>query len=220
MPMNSQAPLARVVLASASPRRLELLRSLGLMVEVAPSGYEERTSLQLTPEQLARRHAHGKLSAALRRARPPIAVPWVAADTVVDLEGEALGKPRDGAEAIAMLRRLSGREHHVHTAFALAVPGRVDPLEECETTRVRFYRLDDAEIAAYAASGEPLDKAGAYGIQGRAAALVESIDGDFYTVMGFPLGRFIRALRRLGFALPAANTERVGPAGNANTSEL
>jgi septum formation protein len=117
------------------------------------------------------------------------------------------------------LRRLSGREHRVHTAFALAIPGRPEWIEERATTRVRFYRLEDEEIAAYAASGEPLDKAGAYGIQGRAAALVESIAGDFYTVMGFPLGRFIRTLRRLGFALPAANSERVEPAGDASTLE-
>lgn len=217
--MNSQAPLARIVLASASPRRFELLRSLGLRVELVPSGYEERASARLTPEQLAGRHARGKLDAALERVRGPIDAPWVAADTVVDLDGESLGKPRDAAEAMAMLRRLSGREHRVHTAFALAIPGRSERIEERETTRVRFYRLDDREIAAYAASGEPLDKAGAYGIQGRAAALVESIDGDFYTVMGFPLGRFIRALRRLGFVLPAANTERVGPPGDASILE-
>jgi septum formation protein len=217
--MNAQPPLTRIVLASASPRRLELLRSLGLMVEVAPSGYEELASASLTPGQLAGHHASSKLGAALARAPGSIDAPWVAADTVVDLDGEALGKPRDTAEAIAMLRRLSGREHRVHTAFALAIPGRSEWIEERATTRVRFYRLGDAEIAAYAASGEPLDKAGAYGIQGRAAALVESIAGDFYTVMGFPLGRFIRALRRLGFVLPAANSERVGPPGDASTLE-
>lgn len=218
--MNSQAPLARIVLASASPRRLELLRSLGLTVEVVRSGYDERESPDLTPEQLACRHAHGKLEAALERAGRPIDAPWVAADTVVDLDGRALGKPRDTAEAIAMLRGLSGREHRVHTAFALAIAGRPEWIEERETTRVRFYRLDADEIAAYAATGEPLDKAGAYGIQGRAAALVESIDGDFYTVMGFPLGRFIRALRRSGFVLPTANSECVGPPGDASTLEL
>lgn len=217
--MNSQAPLARIVLASASPRRLELLRSLGLTVEVTPSGYDERESAELTPEQLARRHAHGKLEAALERAIRPLEAPWVAADTVVDLDGQSLGKPRDSAEAVTMLRRLSGREHRVHTAFALAIPGQAAWIEERETTRVRFYRLDVEEIAAYAATGEPLDKAGAYGIQGRAASLVESIDGDFYTVMGFPLGRFIRALRRSGFALPTANSERVGPPGDASTLE-
>jgi septum formation protein len=218
--MDAQPPLTRIILASASPRRLELLRSLGLTVEVAPSGYEERPSASLTPEQLACHHARSKLQAALARAPGPIDAPWVAADTVVDLDGEALGKPRDTAEAVVMLHRLSGREHRVHTAFALAIPGRSDWIEERATTRVRFHRLGDEEIAAYAASGEPLDKAGAYGIQARAAALVESIAGDFYTVMGFPLGRFIRTLRRLGIELPAANSEHVGPPGDASTLEL
>jgi septum formation protein len=103
-----------------------------------------------------------------------------------------------------MLRALSGRTHAVHTACAIAFPGRRDLIEEASTTAVRFYRLGDDEIDAYVASGEPMDKAGAYGIQGRAASLVESIDGDFYTVMGFPLARFVRSLRRLGFALPTA----------------
>lgn len=103
-----------------------------------------------------------------------------------------------------MLQLLSGREHLVHTAFVLAVRGR-EQIAERQSTRVRFYPLDADEIAEYVATGEPLDKAGAYGIQGRAAALIEAIDGDFYTVMGLPLARVIRALRRLGFVLPETN---------------
>ncbi|HEY6326992.1 MAG TPA: Maf family protein, partial [Candidatus Cybelea sp.] len=160
----------------------------------------------ISPAQLAGHHAREKLAGvmALRR-ESAIDAPVLAADTVVDLDGSALGKPRDAGEAVAMLRRLSGREHLVHTAFALAVPGVSDWIEERATTRVRFYRLEPAEIAEYVATGEPLDKAGAYGIQGRAAALVEAIDGDFYTVMGLPLARFVRALRRLGFVLPETN---------------
>ncbi len=200
--MNGYPPLARIVLASASPRRLELLRSLGLEVEVVASGYEEPPLAHLDPAGLARAHAAEKLRAVLARgARDPV----VAADTVVDLDGTPLGKPADAADAARMLALLSGRSHRVHTAYALALPGRDAWVEECETTHVRFFPLTRAEIAEYVATGEPLDKAGAYGIQGRAAALVESISGDFYTVMGFPLGRFIRALRRLGFSLPAAN---------------
>lgn len=202
--MSDECPLTRVVLASASPRRLEMLRSLGLEVEVVPSGYDEPALPQRRPVEVARVHAREKLASALRLLEPPTGV-VVAADTVVDLDGAALGKPRDAADAARMLRRLSGREHQVHTAFALALPGREAWIEECATTRVRFYPLGDAEISEYVASGEPLDKAGAYGIQGRAAALVESITGDFYTVMGFPLARFVRVLRRLGFTLPAAN---------------
>jgi|HubBroStandDraft_1064217.scaffolds.fasta_scaffold80720_1 septum formation protein len=196
--------LESIVLASASPRRLELLRSLGLDVRVEPSGYDEPDDPSIAPANLAIRHAAAKARDVQARFPDDLVV---AADTVVDIDGTALGKPRDRADAARMLRALSGRMHAVHTAYAIAFPGRRDLIQECSTTRVRFYPLADDEIEQYVATGEPMDKAGAYGIQGRAAALVESIDGDFYTVMGFPLARFVRALRRLGFALPAAKNK-------------
>lgn len=199
----SRAPLSRIVLASASPRRLELLRSLGLDVEVVASGYDEPAVAGVSPADLATLHALEKLQAVMRR-HAAAGVPVLAADTVVDVDGKALGKPAGAQEATGMLELLSGREHFVHTAFALALPG-APPILERGTTRVRFYRLEPAEIAEYVATGEPFDKAGAYGIQGRAAALIEAIDGDFYTVMGLPLAGVIRALRRLGFALPKPN---------------
>lgn len=192
---------ARIVLASASPRRLELLGSLGLEVDVLPSGYDEPEIPGLLPVELASNHAAAKLQSAITLLNERYDVPVLAADTVVDCDGAALGKPRDAAEAARMLELLSGREHQVHTAFALGIPGHV-PHVECATTRVWFYRLQPDEIAEYVATGEPMDKAGAYGIQGRAAALVERIDGDFYTVMGLPLSRVVRAMRRLGFTLP------------------
>lgn len=195
------SPNARIVLASASPRRLELLRSLGLEVDVLPSGYHEPEMPGLLPQELASNHAAAKLESAIALLGERYDVPVLAADTVVDRDGTALGKPRDAAEAARMLELLSGREHLVHTAFALGVPGRTRHVESA-TTRVWFYRLQPGEIAEYVATGEPMDKAGAYGIQGRAAALVERIDGDFYTVMGLPLSRVVRAMRRLGFALP------------------
>ena len=194
-----QPLLDTVSLASASPRRRELLASLGLRVLVVPSRYVEEPIPDVAPRGLALIHAKNKAAGAA--AGPHVVV---AADTVVDVDGTALGKPVDGADAARMLAALAGRTHCVHTAFALALPGRDAPVEERVTTGVRFFALSPEEIAEYVATGEPMDKAGAYGIQGRAAALVESIDGDFYTVMGFPLGRFIRTVRRLGFALPAA----------------
>jgi septum formation protein len=203
--MSGSTRLTRIVLASGSPRRLEILRSLGLTVEVVPSGYEEPALPNLTPADLASYHAAEKLAAVLPTREPSSGAPTLAADTVVDLDGAALGKPDDGQEAARMLQMLSGRDHFVHTAFALAVPGRSEWIVERQSTRVRFYRLGANEIAEYVATGEPLDKAGAYGIQGRAAALIEAIDGDFYTVMGLPLARVIRALRRSGFALPETN---------------
>lgn len=193
--------LESIVLASASPRRLELLLSLGLTVHVEPSRYDEPDDPSATPAALAVRHAAAKARDVQARFPDDLVV---AADTVVDVDGTALGKPRNRADASRMLRTLSGRKHAVHTAYAIAFPGRRDLIEECSTTKVRFYPLGDDEIEDYVATGESMDKAGAYGIQGRAAALVESIDGDFYTVMGFPLARFVRSLRRLGFALPVA----------------
>jgi septum formation protein len=194
--------LRSIVLASASPRRLELLRSLGLQVEILPSGYAEPALPEHRPRAAAQHHARAKLEAVLKcRASRAI----VAADTVVEIDGVALGKPVDEADACRMLALLSGRTHYVHTAYALALPGIRPPIERSCTTEVRFHDLSPEEISEYVASGEPMDKAGAYGIQNRAAALVASIEGDYFTVMGFPLGDFIRTLRRSGFSLPRRN---------------
>ena len=186
-----------IVLASASPRRLELLRSLNLDVRVVPSSYEEPDRPELTPRELAIVHARHKCND-VRDGSDLV----VAADTVVDVNGAPYNKPRDTEDAKRMLRDLSGRTHIVHTAFAIAVPQREDLIEHCESTFVTFFPLEDPQIADYVASGEPMDKAGAYGIQGYGATLVERIEGDFYTVMGFPLARFVRELLRLGFSLP------------------
>lgn len=194
--------LTEIVLASASPRRLELLRSLDLDVIVVPSTYDEPDHPHLTPRELAIVHARHKCEdvRAKRNLRDGGAI--VAADTVVDVDGIAYNKPRDAQDARGMLNDLSGRTHVVHTAFALALTGRDELIEHCESTFVTFYPLDEREIDAYVQSGEPMDKAGAYGIQGYGATLVERVEGDFYTVMGFPLARFVRKLRELGFRLP------------------
>lgn len=195
--------LRTIILASASPRRLDLLRSLGLEVVVNVSDYAEAPDASASPLELAERHARAKsLTVAMRF--PATTSPIVGADTIVDLDGNALGKPVDRADAARMLRLLSGRTHIVHTAVALVLPGVAAPIDFSSSTRVRFFPLKDDEIAEYVATGEPLDKAGGYGIQGRAAALVEAVEGDFYTVIGFPLARFIRALRELGFSMPTA----------------
>ncbi|HKU66589.1 MAG TPA: Maf family protein [Candidatus Baltobacteraceae bacterium] len=206
----SNAPL--IILASASPRRLELLRSLSFEIDVVPSHYDEPEHPHLAPRDLAILHARHKcqdvrrrLSAGERASIPAADTLLVAADTVVDVDGAAYNKPADVRDAKRMLRDLSGRTHIVHTAFALAVADRSELIEHCESTFVTFFPLSEEEIDAYAASGEPMDKAGAYGIQGYGATLVERVEGDFYTVMGFPLARFVRTLYRLGISLPITN---------------
>ncbi len=190
--------LQSIVLASASPRRHELLSSLGLEVMIVPSGVVEHARADLEPQALAAFHAAIKADAVVPRVPGAIVV---AADTVVDLDGVALGKPSRYADAVRMLRSLAGREHVVHTAYTVRTPhGRTVAVV---STRVRFAPLDDATIDAYVATGDPFDKAGGYGIQAKGAALVERIEGDFYTVMGFPLGDFVRRLPSLGLRLPA-----------------
>lgn len=185
-----------MALASASPRRRELLSSLGLEVDVIPTAYDESPLPGRSPLETALVHARGKVE----RAQPS---PYltIGADTVVDLDGRTLGKPRNDDEARAMLGELSGRSHQVHTAFALRDPAGQLAAVEAVSTRVRFAELDEATIAEYIASGDGRDKAGSYGIQGFAATLVERIDGDYFTVVGFPLAAFARALPALGFRL-------------------
>ena len=185
-----------VSLASSSPRRRELLASLGLEVDLISTSYVEAPLPDRSPTETAVTHARGKAECAA-----PSPYLTIGADTVVDLDGRTLGKPGSDAEARATLRTLSGRSHEVHTAFALRDPAGTIAHLETVTTRVRFAVLDDALIDAYVAGGDGRDKAGSYGIQGFAATLVERIDGDYFTVVGFPLAAFARALPRLGYQL-------------------
>jgi septum formation protein len=173
-----------------------LLLSLGLDVELIPTSYDEVPLAGRSPIETALVHARGKVAAAV-----PSPHLTVGADTVVDLDGQALGKPRDDADAREMLAALSGRSHQVHTAFALRDPAGRIAVVEAVSTLVRFAELDRTTIDAYVASGDGRDKAGSYGIQGFAATLVERIDGDYFTVVGFPLAAFAGAVARLGFRL-------------------
>ena len=175
-----------------------------------PSAYDERSLPGIAPAALAQRHALGKAAGAA-----PSDALIVAADTVVDVDGEALGKPADVAHARAMLRRLAGRWHTVHTAFTLRDERSGATVSETVSTRVRFAPLAEATITEYAASGDGLDKAGAYGIQGFAATLVERIDGDYFTVVGFPLAAFAAALPRVGYRLHAPLVRELAVAGGA-----
>lgn len=182
------------VLASGSPRRQHLLEQLGFSFEVVVSDVEEHVPRGLAPADVVQHLALEK-GTAVSRHRPEALT--LAADTVVVHRGTLLGKPADGQEAAAMLRRLSGETHTVFTGLALLHPAGGRRLTAFEATDVTFGPLSDDEIAAYVATGSPLDKAGAYGIQEEfGACFVARIDGDFYTVMGLPLHRLYRMLRQ------------------------
>jgi septum formation protein len=190
-----------LVLASGSPRRRHVLEQLGLAFEVAPAPAEVETPWggDEAPVAFAERLARAK-AAAVRANRHEEIV--LAADTIVVLDGSVLEKPRDEADARAMLFRLAGREHIVHTAVAIEAPGGRDERNAVlgvESTGVRFRPLGVEEIAAYVATGEPLDKAGAYGIQGYGAALVESVRGCYFNVMGLPVTRVLALFEQLGW---------------------
>jgi septum formation protein len=182
----------RLILASASPRRAELLTSAGFTFEVAPAQVDETPWPGEAPEAYALRVARDKASAAVDGSRKPGSI-VLAADTVVAAAGRILGKPRNNEDAASMLRLLSGAVHDVHTAVVTL--STLGERSEIETTRVRFLPLTDAEIAWYVASGEPEGKAGAYAIQGRAARFVDRIEGSWSNVVGLPISTVYRLLQ-------------------------
>jgi len=176
-----------VILASGSPRRYELLKNAGLNFRVQTSDVEEDNSLDLAPEELALSHAKMKgLPVAILNPQALV----ISADTVVICEDELMGKPADDEDALRMLSNLSGKTHQVITAFGVTYQKYENSLFQTEETAVTFRDLSEEEILAYISTSEPFDKAGAYGIQGQGALLVDKIDGCFYNVMGFPLSRF------------------------------
>jgi septum formation protein len=179
-----------LVLASGSPRRRQLLEMLGIPVEVRPSHVPEIQAPGESPQAYAERLAREKAAA--------VAGPLVlGADTTVVIEGDMLEKPVDAADALRMLRRLQGHTHQVITAVALKTADAM--LSATDVTDVTFRPADDDFLRAYVATGEPMDKAGAYGIQGYGAALVERIDGDFFGVMGLPVRLVLDLLARAGY---------------------
>lgn len=184
----------QLVLASQSPRRAELLARLGLEFEIRPADIDETYIDHEMPADHAERLAREK-ALAIARTAPDALV--IGSDTIVLIDSDVLGKPRDREEAIRMLLRLSGRDHEVYTAVAVAHRERME--SALERVRVRFRRLDRRECEAYVATGEPMDKAGAYGIQGYGSSLVEWIEGDYFAVMGLPVVRTLELIRRHGW---------------------
>lgn len=184
-----------IVLASQSPRRQELLRQMGVeeFTTISPDADESYPD-GLTPQETVCLISRKKADAAAAMIDPDALV--ITADTMVFVGGDRLGKPRDEADALRMLRELSGRRHEVCTGVTVRRGGKSETF--AVTTGVYFRALTDDEIRAYIATGEPMDKAGAYGIQGRGAVLVERIDGDYFNVVGLPVCALAECLRRFG----------------------
>ena len=206
MPFDTRT--SRIYLASRSPRRRELLTQIGVPFDtLAFRGLQREEGIDETPfddeapavyvERMARTKAeYGWQTVSLRRLIPQ---PVLAADTVIEFDSEIIGKPADPVDAQAILKRLSGQTHRVLTAVAVVFKGDIE--STLLTSEVRFCELDDAAIRRYVASGEPMDKAGAYAIQGYASLFVEHLSGSYSGVMGLPLYETGQLLRRFGFAL-------------------
>ncbi len=180
-----------IILASASPRRYELLKKLGLEFTVVPSNVREEHTLRTNIENLVRHNTFNK-GMAVAQKHPDALI--ISADTVVALGDRILGKPKNEREAAEMLRLLSGKIHAVYTAIGLFFQRYEKSMLDVVCTRVRFRSISEEEIWAYINTGEPFDKAGAYGIQGQGALLVEGIEGCYYNVVGLPLSRLFTML--------------------------
>lgn len=194
------APLPRLILASASPRRADLLRSIKLPFTVAPAGWDEPPP---TPEDEAHPAAYAQRLAATKARHCPVPLDEntliLAADTIVWHQGTILNKPADAAEALSMLRRLCNSRHQVFTGLSLLHGDH--EYQATVATRVHFRAMPEAWLQLYAVSGEPLDKAGAYAAQGQGALLIDSIEGDYSNVVGLPLGCLAGLLARAGYPI-------------------
>lgn len=186
--------IMELILASKSPRRRQLLEQMGLQFRVLTAQTDESMDPAKPVEQEIGRVSRLKAEAVRAQAGADDLI--IAADTLVCIDGERLGKPGTEQEACAMLRRLSGRDHLVMTGVSVLCGQRTETFTE--TTQIHFRDLTDAEIQAYVATGEPMDKAGAYGIQGLAGLFVSAMHGDYYNVMGLPICRLTQVLRSFG----------------------
>lgn len=182
--------MAEIILASASPRRKELLETAGISFTVKVADVEEVIEKNMSADKVVMSLALQKASA-VAKDNPDAVV--IGADTVVVLDGEILGKPKSEENAVELLMMLSGRVHTVYTGVAIIEGEKVKNF--CEATQVEFYPLEKEEIEAYVATKEPMDKAGAYGIQGRGCVLIKKINGDYFNVVGLPVSAVYRELR-------------------------
>ena len=184
-----------IILASASPRRKELLEKIGLEFEVEPGDYEEDIGSGIEPHELAQKISLKKAEVVASKRKNALVI---AADTFIVCGGKILGKPHTEDEARKMLETINGRAHSVVTGFSIIDTGKNKTLSKSVETRVYVRKLTPAEIDAYVMSKEPLDKAGAYAIQGLGAVIVEKIEGDYFNVIGLPLSMLTEALKEFG----------------------
>lgn len=189
--------MQNLILASSSPRRKELLENLHLSFEVSSSDVDESFDPGLEPGEIVMELAFRKANAVLEKYADSFVI---GSDTVVVKDGNVLGKPTDSEQAFTMLKSLSGAIHSVYTGVSILAPGK--QIKFYEKTDVVFWELSDDEINSYIGTGEPFDKAGAYGIQGFGSMLVKSISGDYFSVVGLPVSRTVRELRKAGYTLP------------------
>ncbi len=187
----------KIILASSSPRRLEILTQLGIRFEVIPSNYREKTK-DMQPEELAMHFAEGKAMSVAHNITEKALI--IGADTIVYWY-EIIGKPRDSKEAIKMLRKLSGKSHAVITGVSVISTPMLNKVTAYEKTMVKFKSLNEEEILSYVSTGEPMDKAGGYAIQGIGSLLVEKINGCYFNVMGLPVYRLSKMLETFGFKI-------------------
>jgi len=187
--------MKRIILASASPRRVELLEKIGLKFEVEPSNYEEDMHSELEPHEFARKISLEKAEAVASKHKNAIVI---AADTIIVFGSKILGKPHTENEARKMLETINGKSHSVITGFSIIDTGKNKTLSKSVETKIHVRKLTLAEIDAYVRSKEPLDKAGAYAIQGLGAVIVEKIEGDYFNVVGLPLSALTEALKEFG----------------------
>ncbi|TVY04053.1 Maf family protein [Cohnella terricola] len=203
--MSSAIPAKpRLVLASASPRRQELISLLGLPVRVMPSGAAEDTPEEWSPGQIVEELSLRKALAVKKELTEPSdeSSIVIGSDTIVVLNGIAMGKPKDELEAVHMLRQLSGKTHEVYTGVSCVKVSDGRTVTSHRVTKVRMRTLTDDQIARYVATGEPMDKAGAYGIQEVGALLVESIEGDYFNVVGLPVSLLAVLLEQFEITVP------------------
>lgn len=184
-----------IILASASPRRKELLEQIGLSFRVEPSNYQENIRFDLEPHDLARALSLEKARLVARNHRNALVI---AADTFIVFEGKILGKPRTETQAKEMLETMSGKPHSVITGFTIIDADSNKTVSRSVETRVHLRKLGSNEIDAYVRSKEPLDKAGAYAIQGLGSVIVEKIEGDYFNVIGLPLSALAESLKEFG----------------------